>query len=236
MWCLCVYQHRSSTAGSVPPSLSRLIHTRTAHSRTSRSGDTMTDHPPMAGVVLTPSPCVGGGCEAGDGGESDMDVSDQEEPSRLSATVDSHNFNRSTHSIPTQPFAFLDLDSDQSDDDEFPSLPGMMYQFEGDAVVQSEESDEERLEDIYPYAWALDGRRIGETSSSSNHQNVMANISLVRVPSLAKSLLILSQLYILHTFRSTVLLYKDLQICYTCRSTGSSKSCRSCTISLSIFF
>ncbi len=186
--CSPIHVSRNSTASSSPPSLSRLIHTRMAHTRTSRSVDTSGDRPPVSGVVLTPTPCVGGGCDTGEGAESDMDASDQDEPSRSNAPMDSHSFNLSVHSIPTQPFSFLDIDSDQSDDDEFPSLPGMMYQFEGDATAQSEESDEERLEDIYPYAWALDGRRIGETSSNSNHQNVMANISLVSNPTRTKYL------------------------------------------------
>ena len=140
--------------------------------------------PPPGGVILTAVHSAGAGGEsvAGEGVDSDMEMSDQEEPpTRHSVRVDPMDpiFNLNPGSITVPTFSFLDLDTDQSDDEDYPALPGAVYHFEGDITGQSEESDEERLEDIYPYAWALDGRRIGETNSGSNHQNVMANITLV---------------------------------------------------------
>ena len=164
------------------------MHTRTALRKTRQKADPNLVCPPSGGVVLTAIHSVGvGGGESvgGEGGDSDMEMSDQEEPpTRSSARVDHMEsiFGPNPGSIGVPAFSFLDLDTDQSDDEDYdyPPLPGAMYHFEADITGQSEESDEERLEDIYPYAWALDGRRIGETSSGSNHQNVMANITLVR--------------------------------------------------------
>ena len=77
---------------------------------------------------------------------------------------------------------FMELDSDHSDDDEFPL--GAVYHttiIDGDDPGQQGNNEEESVEDIYPFAWALDGRRIGETSSHGGQQNIAANITLVSI-------------------------------------------------------
>ena len=60
---------------------------------------------------------------------------------------------------------FLDLDPSSSDDEsivEFP--PGSMLHRTGSHGGTTEGDN---VDDIYPFAWALDGRRIGENSDSN---------------------------------------------------------------------
>ena len=73
---------------------------------------------------------------------------------------------------------FLDLDPSSSDDEsimiEFP--PGSMLHRSGS---QGGNTEGDNIDDIYPFAWALDGRRIGENSDATARPSSPSGAAIV---------------------------------------------------------
>ena len=61
---------------------------------------------------------------------------------------------------------FLDLDPSSSDDESIMEFPpgSVLHRTHG----QGGTTEGDNIDDIYPFAWALDGRRIGENSDANN--------------------------------------------------------------------
>ena len=98
-------------------------------------------------------------------------------------TLDSVTF-ENTNNVPLQTphhhltEIFLDLDPTSSDEDaDFPPMTNHIFLPNQHGAGNL--NGEENIDDIYPFAWALDGRRFGEGGNRSTHPNSSHDYSIV---------------------------------------------------------